>query len=184
MPTATDIDPLAMAPANSEATPLLADPGAANRSVETEENDSRHQLFNFLEAKTPTGVIYERVIVTLIVVNVAAFILGTLFVDEYNKAEWADPKTGICQKLCDALWFGNYRNNGLDDILHIGATSVLELVTVVVFTIEYGLRFYTADLESSKYRGFLGRLWYIPSFFSLVDLASILVSLQLTGQIK
>ena len=170
--------------ASSEQTPLLGrsisgDDGtksAAAVSVQGEEiEDPRQSLFNFLEAKTPNGQVYEYFIMALIVINVLAFIIGTLFVEEYNDAPWAqrEGEEGWCNNLCDAIWFGNYRDNGLAR-LNVGATSVLELVTIAVFTIEYILRLHTCDLESSQYQGFMGRVRYIPTFFSLVDLASTL----------
>ena len=38
----------------------------------------------------------------------------------------------------------------------IGPTSVLELVTAAVFSIDYLLRFWTADLLDVRYSGFCG----------------------------
>jgi len=43
---------------------------------------------------------------------------------------------------------------------------------VGIFTIDYLLRFYTADLIHVRYRGIKGRIKFLFSFFSLVDLAS------------
>jgi hypothetical protein len=110
--------------------------------------------------------------VLLIVINVIAFILGSLFLPEYNKQaqSWATREEGLCRAL-DTLFFGNFPDNHLA-ILNIGSTSVLEIATIVVFSIEYLLRLYTADLESERYKGFWGRIRYVPTFFSMVDLAS------------
>ena len=183
MPTPADLE---MTTA-SETTPLLqsgsSDAAAAaaaqqqqqqQQEAPPQEKRRRQELYDFLEAKTPAGRIYERFIIVLILINVVAFCASTLFVEEYNDVPWASRKSGLCQKLCDALWFGNYRDNGLDDLLHLGSTSILEIFTVGVFSIEYVLRLYIADLESDKYQGFWGRLRYLPTFFSLVDLASTL----------
>ena len=63
------------------------------------------------------------------------------------------------------------KNSGLES-LNVGATSILEIITIAVFSVEYILRLYTCDLEDSKYQGLLGRLRYIPTFFSMVDLVS------------
>eukprot|EP00980_Cylindrotheca_fusiformis_P006926 scaffold1442_cov128-Cylindrotheca_fusiformis.AAC.47 len=158
----------------SEYTPLLVG-GGANGSLHGDERSSsrRVAIFDFLEAKTPAGRRYESLIILLIVANVLAFIIGSLFVEEYNHASWAKRESGICQNLCDSLFFGNYEDNGLQG-LHLGTTSILEIVTVAIFTVEYVLRLKTCDLEDPKYKGFVGRLRYIPSFFSLVDLASTL----------
>lgn len=171
---------------SSETTPLLLEEtngGAAaydrppSHAVSggdgDDSDDTRRPLYDFLEAKTPSGQRYEYFIMGLIVVNVVAFILGSLFVEEYSKAPWAQREGGWCGTMCDALWFGNYADNNLAR-LNLGATSVLELITIAVFTVEYVARLYTCDLESPKYQGFLGRLRYIPTFFSLVDLASTL----------
>jgi len=149
-----------------------AEPSETTALLPNRNNDKRQALFDFLEAQSSAGRVYEAFIVSLIAINVVAFVVGTLFVEEYNEESWASHSTGICQRLCDALWFGNFRDNGLDDLLHLGSTSVLELFTVAVFTIEYILRLYVADMESPKYKGILGRLRYLPTFFSLVDLAS------------
>lgn len=119
---------------------------------------------------------YETFMILLIVLNVLAFIVGSLFVEEYNPAPWAlrGAATGLCGNVCDALFFGNYADNGLA-FLQIGSTSVLELVTVFIFTAEYCLRLWMADLlDGPKYAGLQGRLRWMPTFFSLVDLASTL----------
>lgn len=166
-PSSTDVELGAMS--SSEATPLLG----SSTSAESPRQERRQALHNFLEAKTPAGKVYEKFNIILIVLNVLAFIVGSLFVEEYNDAPWAQREGGICNNLCDALWFGNYPDNGLQG-LHLGSTSILEIFTVAVFTIDYLLHFYTADLENAKYKGFWGRIKYIPTFFSLVDLASTL----------
>lgn len=160
-----NVDPL------SESTPLLG--GVIHNS---NVKSKREELYSFLEAHTDSGRQYERFIISLILLNVAAFILGSLFVPEYQTDEaihsWANRETGICGNMCDALWFGNFRDNGLQ-FLNIGSTSILEMVTVLIFTVEYSCRLYTADLEDChRFKGFAGRLRYIPTFFSMVDLAS------------
>lgn len=157
---------------STESTPLI--PTSTNDDDEQQQDSSssrRIKLFHFLEAKTPAGRVYEKFNIILIVINVLAFIVGSLFVQEYNDAAWAQRKGGICDNLCDALWFGNYEDNGLQG-LGLGSTSILEIFTVVVFTVDYLLNFSVADLDNPKYKGFWGRIRYIPSFFSLVDLAS------------
>lgn len=156
----------------SENTPLLAGSGAAD-TENSGPSSSRKALFDFLEAKTPAGRRYEAVIIGLIAINVLSFILGSLFLEEYNDADWASRDSGICQSLCDSLFFGNYPDNGLER-LHLGTTSILEIVTVLIFSIEYILRLHTCDLEDPKYKGASGRFRYIFSFFSIVDLASTL----------
>ena len=51
--------------------------------------------------------------------------------------------------------------------------NIIEVVTVLFFTIEIGLRIWAADLLDKKYTGFKGRLCYCLSFYGLVDLISI-----------
>ena len=163
----------------SETTPLLALPDGDGGNNHQNNNDPRYNLFEFLEARTLYGLLYEKFIIVLIMVNVVAFIIGSLFVEEYNTTvTWAGPNGGVCGYTCDKLWFGNYDNNGLDTFcfgmisLKGGTTSYLEIYTVVIFTIEYILRLYTADLLDIKYKGFVGKLKFIPTFFSLIDLVS------------
>jgi hypothetical protein len=182
----------------SEQTPLLGSvktttitTGVLNAAADEQEEEEeeeiiinnktwRHSLFDFLEAKTRAGRCYESFIILLIALNVLAFILGSLFVTKYNPAPWAarssdsDDAT-ICGNVCDSLWFGNYSDNYLE-FLNVGTTSVLELVTIAVFTVEYLLRLYTADLINATLYGggIMGRLRWIPTFFSMVDLASTL----------
>jgi Ion transport protein len=177
--------------AASEQTPLLGNVKTATTAAAaaTEEEDEeisnnnsniktwRHHLFDFLEAKTPAGRFYESFIMLLIALNVLAFILGSLFVTKYNPEPWAarSGDESICGNVCDSLWFGNYSDNYLQ-VLNLGTTSVLELVTIAVFTVEYLLRLYTADLINGTLYGggIMGRLRWIPTFFSMVDLASTL----------
>ena len=154
-----------LAMSSTETSPLLQ--GAAAPPPPSR----RERLFEFLDFTTPAGKVYEKFTVFLILLNIASFILGSLFVEEYNDAPWAKRDGGICDNLCDALWFGNYPDNGLQS-LNLGTTSVLEVFTVFVFTIDYIGRFFTADLENPKYEGFWGRIRFIPSFYSVVDLSS------------
>jgi hypothetical protein len=149
----------------SEATPLLSG------TIPDEPLTRREHLYQFLEAKTPAGKVYEKFTMLLILSSVISFITASLFVEEYNDAPWAARNGGLCNNLCDALWFGNYADNGLE-VLSLGTTSILEIFIVFVFSVDYLCRVYTADLESEVYAGFWGRVRYLPTFYSLVDLAS------------
>ena len=62
--------------------------------------------YAFLEGQTPAGARYEALTVFLIFVNVVAFVVGTLFVVEYNP-EYA----GKCSATCDLILFGNDGDN-------------------------------------------------------------------------
>lgn len=159
----------------SEATPLISMGGATRTSDWRSERSFRDDMYDFLEAKTPIGSVYEWITIWLIILNVLAFILGSLFVVEYNvdAGAWAAREGGICGSFCDSLWFGNYADNDLS-YLGIGATSWLEIITVAIFTVDYFLRLWVADLENPKYQGFIGRIMYLPTFYSVVDLASTL----------
>lgn len=58
---------------------------------------------------------------------------------------------------------------------YIGILSVIELVTVVIFTIEYILRLFTADLEYPSRRSFASSLVaFVFSLYGIVDLVSFL----------
>ena len=52
-------------------------------------------------------------------------------------------------------------------ILHI-----IDLVTVVIFTVEVSLRIWAADVLDPKYKGFWGRVHYCCSFYGLIDILS------------
>lgn len=52
-------------------------------------------------------------------------------------------------------------------VLHI-----IDLVTVVIFTIEVTLRIWAADELAPKYKGFWGRVRYCCSFYGLIDILS------------
>lgn len=158
----------------SETTPLIVG-GTAPTAVGGEARTGRNDVYDFLEAKTPAGKVYEKFMIFLIIVNVIAFIAASLFVENYNKEAWAQRggESSICGNLCDALWFGNHEDNDLQ-WLGLGSTSILELVTVIVFSVEYILRLWVCDLEDASYAGVVGRLRFVPTFFSVVDLASTL----------
>ena len=50
--------------------------------------------------------------------------------------------------------------------------NVVDLFTIVFFTIEVTLRIWCADLLDPKYKGFWGRVRYCLSFYGLIDLLS------------
>lgn len=158
-PAAASLLPTYNAMASDETTPLLgAAPAAATAADPSNNNKStRQRVFEFLTRKTWAGKVYEKFMIALILSNVLAFILSTCFVEKYVGPEHA----ARCGPTCDWLWFGNH-----------STTSLLEVVTILVFTVDYFLNVWTADLDNPKYAGTIGRLKYVVSFFSLVDLAS------------
>ena len=152
----------------SEHTPLVRAAKSSSSTPITTSTDPRLSLFQFLEAQTPAGLHYETFTILLILLSVLTFILGSLFLPQYNTNSTLPYK---CGSTCDAIFFGNYPDNALQG-LGIGATSLVEIFVVGIFTIDYVLRFYTADLIDDKYKGIMGRFKFVVSFFSLVDLAS------------
>ena len=50
--------------------------------------------------------------------------------------------------------------------------SVIDLVTVIVFTIEVSLRIWCADEITSRYKGFWGRVRYCFTFYGIIDILS------------
>ena len=50
--------------------------------------------------------------------------------------------------------------------------QIIDVVTVVAFTIEVSLRIWVADEMSPKYRGFWGRVRYCFTFYGLIDILS------------
>ena len=51
--------------------------------------------------------------------------------------------------------------------------DIIEVVTVVCFTIEIALRIWTADLLDERYKGFWGRIRYCFSFYGFLDLIAV-----------
>jgi hypothetical protein len=92
---------------------------------------TRGRVHTFLEAYTPVGRVYEAFTIFLIVVNVIAFVVGTVFVPNYNPSIMVPGANGTnatnpCGLTCDTIFFGNDDNNSL------GGSSVLEILTVAV----------------------------------------------------
>ncbi len=50
--------------------------------------------------------------------------------------------------------------------------NVIDIVTVVIFTIEVSLRIWVADMMNPKYEGFWGKVRYCFTFYGLIDLLS------------
>lgn len=50
--------------------------------------------------------------------------------------------------------------------------SVIDIVTVIAFTIEVTLRIWVADILDEKYKGFWGRVRYCFTFYGLIDVLS------------
>ncbi len=163
--------PLIIISPTSTTASSTINPTDNNKKNNNNVDDKRLPLFLFLEAKTPAGLLYESFTIFLILLSILTFILSTLFLPQYNTDS---PIAHSCGKVCDAIWFGNYPDNALSG-LGIGATSICEIVIVTIFSVDYILRFYTADLidGGGKYGGWWGRAKFLFSFFSLVDLASI-----------
>ena len=136
----------------------------SNIAIEEGDSSLRQKVHNFLN---PTlGGLFDYFTVVLILANVVTFCLATTFNEKYNP----DPPFE-CNATCDALWFGNRRDNALS-FLNMGARSALELVTVVVFTVELAARLWIADLIDYRFSGFFGRLRFLVTIESLIDLAA------------
>lgn len=50
--------------------------------------------------------------------------------------------------------------------------QIIDIVTVITFTIEVSLRIWAADESDPKYKGFWGRVRYCCSFYGLIDILS------------
>lgn len=53
-----------------------------------------------------------------------------------------------------------------------GVLSVIDIVTVITFTIEVTLRIWAADELDERYKGFWGRVRYCLTFYGLIDILS------------
>ena len=100
----------------------------------------RAKVHEFMEARTVWGRIYEGFTILLIVVNVVAFIFASCFVQEYAGENSFGLNRESVQRL-DLLFFGNDSGNAL------AGTSVLEIVTVAIFTLDYIIRFWAVGEE-------------------------------------
>mmetsp|Transcript_58146 Transcript_58146/g.138379 ORF Transcript_58146/g.138379 Transcript_58146/m.138379 type:complete len:1236 (+) Transcript_58146:117-3824(+) len=154
---------------STESSPLTlkAFPSPAKDSQGTsdvESSPARREVWDFLEANGPAGKLWEAFTITLILANVLAFIGGTLFNSDFNVDSSGKYQGPYCS-WCDVMLFGNNDDNGL------WGTSVLEIVSVTVFTVDYMLRLW-AVVESPDYH--FSRVEYVLSFFSLIDLLAIL----------
>ena len=137
----------------TESRPLLNSNGFGGEREKT----SRRAAYDFIEGKTTIGAYYEGFTIFLILLNVLGFVVGTQFDATYVPNA---PKCDWC-----GVWFiGTHE---------LGDSSIMEIFTVAVFTVDYIVRFW-AIAEEKEYQGTYGRLPYIYSFFSLVDLVSIL----------
>ena len=56
----------------------------------------------------------------------------------------------------------------------IASLNAFEIISVIIFTVEYGLRVWTSDLVDKRKNPILSRLKYMTSFYGLVDLLAIL----------
>mmetsp|Transcript_48569 Transcript_48569/g.89474 ORF Transcript_48569/g.89474 Transcript_48569/m.89474 type:complete len:1219 (+) Transcript_48569:69-3725(+) len=148
----------------STETSSLTKPLSGQTPDKAEPTTSRQQVWDFLEGRGLAGQAWETLTVLLIVSNVAAFIASTLFSTEFNVDAEGKYQGPTCS-WCDVAFFGQDADNGL------WGSSVLEIVSVIVFTIDYLLRLW-AVVESPEYH--YSRLEYVFSFFSLVDLLAIL----------
>lgn len=50
--------------------------------------------------------------------------------------------------------------------------NIIDIITTVFFTIEVSLRIWAADQISPKYKGFIGRMRYCFTFYSMIDILS------------
>lgn len=109
-------------------------------------NALRHQVYAVVEGGRlgyPLGRLFDAALITLVIANVAAIVLGTL------------------PDLAPA-----WRQ----------AFDALEIVAVVVFTIEYGLRIWVAVEDGRRrfHHPLWGRLRWMATPLALVDLATVL----------
>ena len=116
------------------------------------------RVWLFINGDTRAGLLLEYFIYFLIGLNVTCFMVATL-----PDVEAA----GLNTEFTGALWF-------------------VELVSVLIFTIEYGVRISVCGMEE-RFAGCKGKLRFIFSFFSLVDLISIVpfyIDTAMPGRMK
>ena len=157
-------------------SPLLARDAAESARVAPQS--ARAWVYDFLEPNSPPtaalreakaasklrykrsaagdwGLLFERLLIVVIVVNVFSFVLSTACLD----TEGADCPQGRALKDAGGGWPGRL-------------FDVIEVVSVIIFTVEWVVRLGVVGVHDS-YRGAGGFLWYLVTPFNLVDLASI-----------
>ena len=140
----------------------IIDPTATNPAASFHfhsDDERRRRIFRFLEGSSPFGARYEEFSIFLILLWVITSTVSSVFLSTSTYHVASD----ACDSWCDAVWAG------------IGSTVIVKTFVVGVFTIDYIMRIFTADLiDPAKYSGLLGRLRFMLTFFALVDLFSIL----------
>eukprot|EP00122_Pirum_gemmata_P017141 Pgem_evm1s16040 len=112
-------------------------------------NSFRYKVYLVLESHTRAGNFFNYFIFLIIFLNVVCFIVSTEVLINLTKDQLNESKA--------KTFF-----------------DVVENFSLIVFSIEYVARVY-AMVEEKQYRQpWTGRLWYMISFFALVDLAAIL----------
>ena len=126
-----------------------------NGSAEAEAADDDStlgQLHEFLAGKSSQAArVFEYSIASLIVLNIVAVVLESI--DEERTA-----RVGAVSG---------------DRMIHKTVYDVFELVSIVVFTVEYVLRLAAAPKASIADEGYETRLGYLCSFFGIVDFMTI-----------
>ncbi|CAM9194722.1 unnamed protein product [Chrysoparadoxa australica] len=101
------------------------------------------KLWQFLEGRTPGGRYFEHFILLLILASVAQAIISTV--------DAVCPSANDCPRAFD----------------------VMELLTVLVFTVELALRIYTAPEDPQRATWAYPRLRYLVSFYCIIDLLAV-----------
>ena len=139
----------------------IIDPTATNPAASFHfhsDDERRRRIFRFLEGSSPFGARYEEFSIFLILLWVITSTVSSVFLSTSTYHVASD----ACDSWCDAVWAG------------IGSTVIVKTFVVGVFTIDYIMRIFTADLiDPAKYSGLLGRLRFMISFLALADLISI-----------
>eukprot|EP00927_Polykrikos_kofoidii_P086361 TRINITY_DN964_c0_g4_i1.p1 TRINITY_DN964_c0_g4~~TRINITY_DN964_c0_g4_i1.p1 ORF type:complete len:1265 (+),score=230.66 TRINITY_DN964_c0_g4_i1:161-3955(+) len=131
--------------------------------LNAQQDTCRGRVWRFMDGVTPAGKVYEFFNVGLILFNTVCFIFGSLFDIRYN-IDTDGRYLGPSCDWCDLVLFGNNPNNELH------GSSLLEIGTVIVFSVDYLFRFYSC-IEDPDWPT---RSRYVFSFFSVVDLVAIL----------
>jgi len=134
--------------AASEETPLLSSSSSPHVRTQTQTGTLRQQVFQW--TTSGHGYAYAAIMTLLILINVVAFVMGTVI--EANADKEASSSSSHWRQFL----------------------AVIDLVTLSLFTFDALINLWLADLQDPKFAGFRGRLRYLTSFFGMVDVLSIL----------
>jgi hypothetical protein len=125
---------------------------SGDAEVPEDDDTALGQLHAFLTGKTSVAArVFEYGIATLIVLNIVAVVLESIDEERSGRVDSLPADRMLSEHVYDGF----------------------ELVSIIVFTVEYVLRMLAAHKASEAVEGYSSQLGYMFSFFGLVDFMTI-----------